>query len=242
MIAKLIVQGSDRETAIRKLNASLNEYEIAGPITNVEFLKRVCQIPAFVAGQVETGFIKKWQADLFHNPKIPPEAFAQAALGAFFVEAQHNFESNMVSLGAKTGFLSTSQRRAFHLAPIKGDGSRNISETTVEIEQTGYGVFTISVDGSTYQSVAGQFDKGTRRVISYFPHTRLETRFIEDDGTITLFQQGQQYRLRYATPRWVEKAWESKIPRTAFSHPCHVRYCAWGSKKVSRFERSRSWW
>ncbi|KAL8738431.1 MAG: hypothetical protein Q9181_000774, partial [Wetmoreana brouardii] len=206
MIAKLIVQGSDRETAIRKLNAALNQYEIAGPITNVEFLKAICHVPAFVAGQVETGFIKKWHSDLYHNVEIQPEVFAQAALGEFFVGTRKWGDTAALLSGAKTGFSLTSQKRAFHLAPIKGDANQDTTETVVEIEQTGNGLFRISVNGSRFETVASRFNSENRTVTSYFSHTRLDTRYIKNEDSITLFQQGQQYRLRCATPRWVEKA------------------------------------
>lgn len=206
MIAKLIVQGSDRQTAIRKLHAALNEYEIAGPITNVEFLKKVCQVPAFIAGDVETGFIKKWHGDLFGDIKIPAEVFAQAALGAFLTEVRERLNGEALWLGAKSGFSSTKQKRSFQLAPVQGDGSREIANVPVELEQTGHGIFNISINGKTFESVASRFDAGNRQISSYFPHTRLETRFIQSGGNITLFQQGHQYRLQCTTPRWIEKA------------------------------------
>ncbi|KAL8647223.1 MAG: hypothetical protein Q9210_005686 [Variospora velana] len=206
MIAKLIVQGPDRETAIRKLNTALDEYEIAGPTTNVEFLKRVYQVPAFVSGEVETGFIKKWHADLFRDVEIQPEVFAQAALGVFFTDLLGRHDGDTLFSGAKNGFLSTNQRRSFTLAPIKGAGSREGNGISVEVEQTGHELFTISINGKTFQSVASHFDVGRRTLTSYFPHTRLETRFIEIDGNIVLFQQGQQYRLQRVVPKWIEQA------------------------------------
>ncbi|KAL8940373.1 MAG: hypothetical protein Q9216_002844 [Gyalolechia sp. 2 TL-2023] len=208
MIAKLIVQGPDRETAIRKLNAALNEYEIAGPITNVEFLKKVCQIPAFVAGDVETGFIRKWHEDLFKDIEIQPEVFAQAALGTFFAEALERHRGALPFSGAKTGFSSTSQKRSFQFAPFQGDGSRETASTTVDVEQSGNNLFAISTNRRTFEPIASQFNPHDRTVTSHFPNTRLETRFIKDeDGDhITLFQQGRQYRLRCVTPGWIEKA------------------------------------
>jgi acetyl/propionyl-CoA carboxylase alpha subunit len=81
MISKLIVQGPTREAAIQKLRAALEEYEVAGPITNIEFIKRMCVSPDFVAGDVETGYIQKHHAELFTPSPPPPEIFAQAALG-----------------------------------------------------------------------------------------------------------------------------------------------------------------
>ena len=80
MIAKLIVRGPDRATAIRRMGLALREYEVVGLSTNVEFLKRLCRSPAFVAGDVETGFIEKWRGELFAPVPTEPEAYVQAAL------------------------------------------------------------------------------------------------------------------------------------------------------------------
>ncbi|KAL8918937.1 MAG: hypothetical protein Q9172_005205 [Xanthocarpia lactea] len=206
MVAKLIVRGPDRETAIRKLSTALDEYEIVGPITNVEFLKRVCKIPAFIAGDVETGFIKKWHPDLFHVEKMQPEVFAQAALGAFFSEALGKCTDETFLSGAKSGFSSILNKRSFRLAPVESDGSAESDAVAVDIEQIGHGLFTVSVNGTIFESITSQYDASNCRVTSYFPHTRLETRIINDEGDATLFQQGQQYRLRYGNPRWMEKA------------------------------------
>ena len=206
MIAKLIVQGSTREIAIQKLHATLNEYEIAGPITNVEFLKRVCLSPAFIAGDVETGFITKWKDFLFQQLEIPLEVFAQAALGTFLLEATALQNAEISVLGGPSGFVSSFQSRVYEFFQNKTDGTTDATETAVGMRQLGTGLFELSIRGTTYTSVASHYDSKTRTVISYFPHTRLETRLIADDGNLTLFQQGQQYRLRTARPKWMEKA------------------------------------
>ena len=55
MIAKLIVSGPTREVAIRKLHAALEDYEVVGLSTNIEFLKKICESAPFIKGDVETG-------------------------------------------------------------------------------------------------------------------------------------------------------------------------------------------
>lgn len=205
MIAKLIVQGNTREIAIQKLHAALSEYEIVGPVTNIEFLKRVCQIPAFVEGQVETGFIPKFKNDLFQESKVVPEVFVQAALGAYFLEAAASC-AQISHAETLMGFSSRMQSRAFQFIALKGDGSTSTKETIVNIQSAGRGLFDVSLEGKIYQSVASHWDSKASTVTSYFPHTRLDTRLIIDNGNLTLFQQGQQYRLKMATPSWVEKA------------------------------------
>ena len=80
MIAKLIVRGEDRAQAIRKLELALEDYEVVGLHTNIEFLKRLCRSEAFMAADVETGFIDKWRDALFATHEVADEVYVQAAL------------------------------------------------------------------------------------------------------------------------------------------------------------------
>lgn len=57
LIAKLIVHGSSRTEALRILRKALGEYQIVGPHTNIEFLKRLAEHESFIREEVETGFI-----------------------------------------------------------------------------------------------------------------------------------------------------------------------------------------
>ena len=57
MIAKVVVHGRDRTEALRMLRKALDEYHVVGVSTNVEFLRTLAGNPAFIAAEVETGFI-----------------------------------------------------------------------------------------------------------------------------------------------------------------------------------------
>jgi 3-methylcrotonyl-CoA carboxylase alpha subunit len=65
MIAKLVVHGRDRDTALRRLVRALEQFVVIGPSTNVAFLKRLAAHPDYIAGHVETGFIPKNYDALF---------------------------------------------------------------------------------------------------------------------------------------------------------------------------------
>ena len=228
MIAKLIVSGPNREIAIQKLHSALEQYEVAGLVTNIEFLKAVCSHPSFVAAKVETGFISKHSDKLFAERLTAPEVYAQAALGLFFLEAAASQGNGGAPSGIpQTGFAAMAQRRFWGFLPNKRLGSKETAETSVTVDVLDTGLFDVTVGGTpaTYRSVASSWDSQTRKVTSFFPHTRLETRVIDDgEGNLTLFQQGQQFRLRCATPKWVEKALGIKV--TAHSvlapMPCKV--------------------
>ncbi|QFU16690.1 acetyl/propionyl/methylcrotonyl-CoA carboxylase subunit alpha [Microvirga thermotolerans] len=59
MIAKVIAHGPTREEALEKLAQALGETLVAGPKTNVAFLKKLCEAPEFRAGRFDTGFIDR---------------------------------------------------------------------------------------------------------------------------------------------------------------------------------------
>jgi 3-methylcrotonyl-CoA carboxylase alpha subunit len=82
MIAKVIAHGRDRAEALAKLEAALARCRIAGVTTNAGFLARLCRLPAFAAGDVDTGLIARSGAALLAEPPPSAEAFALAALSA----------------------------------------------------------------------------------------------------------------------------------------------------------------
>ncbi len=57
MIAKLIVHGANRSEAIARADRALGETVLLGCKTNAAFLRRLIRHPAFVAGDVHTGFL-----------------------------------------------------------------------------------------------------------------------------------------------------------------------------------------
>lgn len=225
MIAKLIVRGHSRTVAIQKMQSALQQYEIAGLVTNIEFLKGVCNHASFIDGEVETGFIAKHRDDLFAETPIPPELYAQAALGCFFLATALNKKGEGALFDAPpSGFGTGTHRKFFKFAPSRKDGMADAEDITVEISVLNTGLFDLRVAGMTYHSVASRWNSQSRQITTFFPHTRLDTRIIDDEGNLTLFQQGHQYRLQCAAPRWVEKA--LGVKDTAYSvlspMPCKI--------------------
>jgi len=69
MIAKLIVWDTDRPGALRRLRQALAGCQVAGVTTNIGFLERVAAHPAYVAGELDTGFIDRHRTELFPDPR-----------------------------------------------------------------------------------------------------------------------------------------------------------------------------
>lgn len=67
MISKLTTWGRTREEAIARMSRALGEYKVSGIRTNLWFHRRLMQNEAFVAGDMDTGFIDQHPELLIKN-------------------------------------------------------------------------------------------------------------------------------------------------------------------------------
>jgi len=85
LIAKLIAHGPDRNTALHRLHAAMNELRLVGPVTNQAFLAAALDHPAFVAGEIDTNFIGEHLAELV-PPSQPADDVTIVAALAFLLD------------------------------------------------------------------------------------------------------------------------------------------------------------
>jgi len=78
MIAKLVVHGKSREEAISRMIRAINDYKIIGVETTLPFCKFVLQHNAFVSGDFDTHFVKKY----FSPEKLSEEKEDEAMIAA----------------------------------------------------------------------------------------------------------------------------------------------------------------
>ena len=71
MLAKVIASGADRAEALQRLSHALAETRLAGPKTNLAFLRAVAAHPDFAAGGVDTGFAEAKLDELVGAPPDP---------------------------------------------------------------------------------------------------------------------------------------------------------------------------
>ena len=71
MIAKLIVHGKDRSTAISRMRDALNAFVIRGISSNIPFQAALMQHPVFHSGVFDTGFIPKHYPTGFDASMVP---------------------------------------------------------------------------------------------------------------------------------------------------------------------------
>lgn len=81
MIAKIAVWGVDRAAALARMSMVLDDMEVAGVVTNLQFLRRAFGHPAFAKARIDTGFIERHYRHLCVETKTPgSDALALASL------------------------------------------------------------------------------------------------------------------------------------------------------------------
>ncbi len=81
MIAKLIVWDHDRDSCLRRMIRALNETQVVGVSTNIDFLTSLVSHAAFQAADLDTGFIARHHEQLFlDSQQVDEHILALAAL------------------------------------------------------------------------------------------------------------------------------------------------------------------
>ncbi|KAG5918497.1 hypothetical protein E4U42_006835 [Claviceps africana] len=215
MIAKLIVRGENRAQAIAKLAAALRAFEIVGVSTNVEFLKRLCYSPAFIHGDVETGFIERWKEELFRPRHISDKVFAQAALGVLHLQIRDS-EPHGLTLGF--GEAGSSAERKLTFKVLDGYSEQEGEIVDAVVRQTGHNLYNMSISRDKGQNVVDLENVTTEpetegavvKLQTYFPSERILSSVVpqnqEYETKITVFQHGVKTDLALLPPSWYEKA------------------------------------
>jgi acetyl-CoA carboxylase, biotin carboxylase subunit len=82
LLSKLVAHGATRDDAIRRMRRALAEYKVLGIHTTLPFLDRVLRHEAFVAGDVDTGFVDR----VFATPDAAAATAWDVAVAAAAIE------------------------------------------------------------------------------------------------------------------------------------------------------------
>jgi len=100
LIAKLTVHASDRQAALAKLTQGLEQIQVAGTTTNLDFLIRLSRRPDFAAGHPDTGLIDRDVEALTSAQQPNDAALAIAAIVEAGGFARPDASNPWLSLGA----------------------------------------------------------------------------------------------------------------------------------------------
>lgn len=88
MIAKLIVWDETRDAALKRLVASIDEFQVVGVANNIGFLRRLVTSPSFTATKLDTGLIEREKQWIEAESEAPDtQALLVAALSVLLSEA-----------------------------------------------------------------------------------------------------------------------------------------------------------
>jgi len=125
MIGKVIAHGATRDEALDRLSAALGRTVVAGPKTNVAFLKALCDAEGFRNGAFDTGFIDRNLEELIGASSGRDANAVRLGARALIDRARASLTTPMDRLsawGVSDGFqLGQARRQAM---PIVVDGER----------------------------------------------------------------------------------------------------------------------
>ncbi|XP_004364436.1 3-methylcrotonyl-CoA carboxylase biotin-containing subunit [Capsaspora owczarzaki ATCC 30864] len=216
MIAKLVVWDTDRSAALRKLAQNLQDYHIVGLNTNLKFLKDLALHPAFVAAEVETGFLAKHGESLLAPPKLPASHnVVQAALASILIEQQAQLipAHPYSSLVAKR--FNHSATRDFTLNYPLDDEQHETARFHVAVNADGTYDVTVDAFGKPKYSITNIKSSLKDGVLSsYIGDGFYQTKVVVQGNSLNFFGDDTSFRFDYVIPEYISAAHQGD---TAFS-------------------------
>ncbi len=123
MLAKVITWGKDREQARLKMVRALNGYHIEGIKTNIDFANRVICHPAFISGDLSTGFIAQHLTDEKKSIAPPERTFHFMAIAATLIHhlRENLIHNSLLPMRAQVGSTMPAKRRHTYVTKSNGD-------------------------------------------------------------------------------------------------------------------------
>ena len=148
MIAKLIVHGTDRNHAIRKMREALNGFVIRGISSNIPFQAALLAHPKFVAGDFNTGFIAENYGKGFDAQDVPhADPDFLIALAAFqnrrYRARASGISGQLAGHGVKVG-------EKFVVVSLGHAGENRYTDVSVTDFEGTKGSSQVTVDGKAY--------------------------------------------------------------------------------------------
>ncbi len=199
MIAKLITWDTDRKSALRRMATALNDVQIVGVTTNTAFLANIARHPAFERGEVETGFIGQYLADLIPNPTTPDnEALAFAALDILLHRDAEATSHAAQSSDPYSPWHSTAGWRLnddnHHDLILRHDGS----DLLIKVHYRNQGYVIDMPDGS---AITASVELGNDGAIhATLDNVRKRACVLRDGNRLTIFRDGRSDRLEIFDP------------------------------------------
>ena len=223
MIAKVIVHDRDRASALRRMAVLMGETEVVGVTTNAGLLKALCGHPAFVGGEIDTGFIERHRTTLFAAVAPADDlAFAIATLARVVEWREAGRDAARASDDPWSPWNEQSSFRLLdegHDEVRWKDGERDVAVVIRRLRGDG---LRLELPGGAQDAAVRRADDG-RLAMRLGDETFAATvvRRVAGDGGIdyTLFADGRSRRLRLVEPLDVTQYEATASDETAVRAP-----------------------
>ncbi|KAG0237809.1 Methylcrotonoyl-CoA carboxylase subunit alpha, mitochondrial [Actinomortierella wolfii] len=228
MIAKLIVHGEDRTAALRILRKALSEYEVVGLNTNIEFLKTLASHPAFIAGDVETGFIQKHHDSMFPPaPELNPATVAQASLALLLKDIEASKAAARSAQDANSPFTLNPGLRLNMSSDASFAFKLKEQEVKVNVEfnhdDGTYNVKVVTPNKTTvFEKVLAKLE-GSHALLSEIASQKHKTNVIHEGDRVHVFSEGEgKVTLEVPKPKFLSMGKEEKGGSVRTPMPCKI--------------------
>ncbi|CAA6605850.1 Acetyl-/propionyl-coenzyme A carboxylase alpha chain (Includes: Biotin carboxylase; Biotin carboxyl carrier protein) [Rhodospirillaceae bacterium LM-1] len=199
MLAKLIVWDENRAKALARLQSALADFEVAGLVTNLDFLSNVATHPAFAETAVDTGFLDRERDALTPMATQAPETIlAVAAIGVMLSRQEETkAQAKMSGDPYSPWFLASGWRMNDdnHHDLIFKNGEHD-QKVTVHYRKQGWQIDLPS--GASISANAQRQDDGS--LMADLDGYRMSARLVREQQRLTLFAQGKSYHLDLFDP------------------------------------------
>ncbi len=187
MIAKIIVHGADRRAALNALGVALDNCQIDGLVTNLDFLGALTRHREFAKGQVDTDLIAR-DIRLLTQEAAPSDlAIGIAAIVSLGLLQEYDTQEPWNSLVGWQQWGETRYRTKLH---------RNDETIAVEVAQVAPNDFRAQFDGRGVGFTARRH--GANSAVVFGADRRFSLEFHQTAGRIALFLDGRTFH--FETP------------------------------------------
>lgn len=194
MIAKLIVWGADRETALLRMAAALDAYQVVGLSSNIAFLRRLVSGDAFSSADLDTGLIERHHASLFPPPQAASTATLALAVAALLRSEQS--ASNDPWQSSQGWRMNSVLQRTLTFKEEDTNYSVQVSYQTMH-QKAGWLLTQNNDDGSTAAIFISLLTADGNDLVLQFGEQTVRGTVVRDGEHFHVFHQGKHTDLHY---------------------------------------------
>ncbi|CAG2107005.1 unnamed protein product [Medioppia subpectinata] len=206
MIAKLVVWGHNRETALRKLRQSLTQYNIVGLKTNVDFLLRLSNHSEFQSGNVYTNFIEDHHKELFPTTDTSPDIMCSGVIALILNEKLSQTNRNNVSSEPFSPFNICDDKR-LHEVPVfrffELIDSNNKSHE-IKVDFNANQTFNIKVGNDVFSNISAEYEPKDNELSVEMNGIRTKQRVLITDNMVSIFTRDGSHSFETKVPDYLK--------------------------------------